>query len=284
LSSSTGFVSFPQPVEEDKVRGKPEKFAEHYAQATLFYESQTPVDQAHIAAAFRFELSKVQVPAIRERMVSSLRNVSEPLAAKIAEGLGIPLPDAMPKAFQGRLKPEIAVSPALSRAARPGETGIATLQVALIVGPGVDIRPLVAVHEALKSEGACPKWVGPRIGPIKGGDGVTVECEASLENATSVLFDGLVIPDLESAGAFAANAQLGEWARDAYRHCKTLLLFGDAAGWKSALAIPATLADGQSDPGIVVGDEDTAEDAVSQFVNELRQFKHYERDRDPPLA
>ena len=28
-----GFVSFPQPVEGDKVRGKPEKFADHYTQA-----------------------------------------------------------------------------------------------------------------------------------------------------------------------------------------------------------------------------------------------------------
>src|SRR4029450_11215713 len=39
----TGFRSFPQPVEEDKVRGKPEKFAEHYAQATLFWNSQSAV-------------------------------------------------------------------------------------------------------------------------------------------------------------------------------------------------------------------------------------------------
>ena len=76
----------------------PELFAEHYAQAKLFYDSQTDVEKAHIAGAFRFELGKVTVPAIRERMVSSLRNASEELAAKVAEGLGMKLPKAMPTA------------------------------------------------------------------------------------------------------------------------------------------------------------------------------------------
>ncbi len=97
--SATGFVSFPQPVQEDKVRGKPEKFADHYTQARLFFESQTPVEQRHIVGGFRFELSKVTVPAIRERMVSSLVNVSPDLAAQVADGLGIAVPAAMPRAL-----------------------------------------------------------------------------------------------------------------------------------------------------------------------------------------
>ena len=72
----------------DKVRGKPEKFAEHYNQATLFWDSQSAVEKTHIVGAFRFELSKVTVPAIRRRMLSSLLNVSEELASAVAAGLG----------------------------------------------------------------------------------------------------------------------------------------------------------------------------------------------------
>ncbi len=94
-----GFVTVPERLaaqqEQSKLRGKPEKFAEHYNQATLFFDSQTSVEQAHIAAAFRFELSKLTVPAIRQRMVSSLRNVSETLAQQVADGLGT-RPDPMP--------------------------------------------------------------------------------------------------------------------------------------------------------------------------------------------
>lgn len=88
-ASPGGFVSFPQSMTEDKVRGKPEKFAEHYQQATLFLNSQTAVEKAHMTAAFRFELSKVAVPAIRRRMLSSLMNVSAELAADVAAGLGM---------------------------------------------------------------------------------------------------------------------------------------------------------------------------------------------------
>nr|MBA2238101.1 catalase [Lysobacter sp.] len=68
-AGSAGFVSFPEPVEQDEVRGKPEKFAEHFNQATLFFDSQSAIEQAHIIGGFRFELSKVTVPGIRERTV-----------------------------------------------------------------------------------------------------------------------------------------------------------------------------------------------------------------------
>ncbi|MEO6362884.1 MAG: catalase, partial [Caldimonas sp.] len=71
-----GFVSFAQPVFEDKVRGKPEKFADHFTQAALFFNSQSQAEKNHIIGAFRFELTKVGVQAIRERVISMLANAS----------------------------------------------------------------------------------------------------------------------------------------------------------------------------------------------------------------
>lgn len=73
----------------------------HYAQARLFFESQSPVEQGHSADAFRFELSKVSVPAIRVRTVAMLRNASEAPAQRVAAGLCIdpmraPLPRRCP--------------------------------------------------------------------------------------------------------------------------------------------------------------------------------------------
>jgi catalase len=137
-----GFVSVPARLraeeEQAKVRAKPEKFADHYTQARLFFESQTPVEQAHIAAAFRFELSKVTVPAIRERMVASLRNASEDLARNVAMGLGMdPLPDPLPLALEAPATPEVRKSPALSLLARPGDGSIRGRKVALLVAGGV---------------------------------------------------------------------------------------------------------------------------------------------------
>ena len=85
-----GLCHFPSHDEEDdhKVRGKAERFADHYTQATLFWKSQSDVEKQHIINAFRFELSRVQVPAVRERMVSGLMNVASELAQSVAHRFG----------------------------------------------------------------------------------------------------------------------------------------------------------------------------------------------------
>lgn len=58
-------------------------------------------------------------------MVSSLRNASEELAAKVAAGLGMKeLPDPMPRALETVVKPEITISPALAQFSKPGRSGI----------------------------------------------------------------------------------------------------------------------------------------------------------------
>ena len=53
----------------EKRRVRSETFADHYSQARQFFVSQTPVEQQHITDAFVFELSKVERPDIRARMV-----------------------------------------------------------------------------------------------------------------------------------------------------------------------------------------------------------------------
>ena len=110
-AGAAGFVSFPDRREEGdhKVRGKAERFADHYTQATLFWNSQTDVEKQHIINAFRFELSRVQTPAVRERMVSGLMNVAAELAKPVAAGLGIrELPTPMPKVMTRDVTPEVA--------------------------------------------------------------------------------------------------------------------------------------------------------------------------------
>src|SRR4051794_37181523 len=179
-----GFTSFPEPRErsDSKVRGKPERFADHYTQATLFWNSQTPIEKAHIVNAFRFELSRVQTPAVRERMVSGLMNVAAELAEAVAEGLGInPLPAAMPMVLQKKVKPEVAKSKPLSLFARPGDGSIAARRVAILAGDGVAGQPLMDLAQALMAGGAVPRFVGSRLGRVKTSDGVVIEIDVTLE-------------------------------------------------------------------------------------------------------
>ena len=53
----SGFNSFAKAIEPDntpvdKVRGRPERFAEHYSQASLFFNSQTPVERHETVLVF----------------------------------------------------------------------------------------------------------------------------------------------------------------------------------------------------------------------------------------
>ena len=151
-----GFMTVPARLrareEAAKVRAKPELFADHYTQARLFYESQDLHGQAHIADAFAFELSKVTVPAVRERMVASLRNASDDLARKVADKLGIAqMPPPLPRAMEPR-KPEVTRSPALSLNFRPGNGSVAGRKVALFVGRRCLERLLLRVARAAGRE------------------------------------------------------------------------------------------------------------------------------------
>src|SRR5580698_5134334 len=69
-----GLSSFSEAMAGEKARIRAESFADHFSQARQFFYSQTEPEQNHIVSAFIFELSKVERPAIRERMVGQLAN------------------------------------------------------------------------------------------------------------------------------------------------------------------------------------------------------------------
>ncbi|MGJ7456522.1 catalase [Halomonas sp. RA08-2] len=280
-AGTTGFVSFPEAITGDKVRGKPEKFAEHYAQATLFFDSQTAVEKAHIAAAFRFELSKVGVPAIRERMVSSLVNVSRELADDVAAGLGMDVPDAMPKAIADPKPPEVTLSPALSLMALPGECGVRTRQIAVLVADGVHHASLVALHGALTDAGAVVHFVGPRVGMFVGNGGEKIEANKSMENSPGFLFDALVLPDGDEAvKSLSGNGHTMEFVIDQFRHCKTILALGAGRELLEMAGIGSLMDD---DEGILLGNAVDAADIAPAFIEAVAAHRYLARDSDPPI-
>lgn len=283
-AGAAGFVSFPAPVAEDKVRGKPEKFAEHYAQATLFYNSQTPVEQAHIAGGFRFELSKLTVPAIRKRMLSSLVNVSEELAATVAAGLGMAVPDAMPRAAKDAVVPEVVESPALSLMALPGDGGVRTRKVAILVADGVSGASVAAIQAALSEAGAVPRVIGARLGAVKTSDGVALHADGSFENSPSVLFDAVVMTNGEAGNAkLAALGQAMEFVVNQYRHCKTILALGTASDMLPMFGISASLPSGEVDPGVLL-ELDASAETLSLFIAAMGLHRHPARETDPPAV
>jgi catalase len=283
-AGAAGFVSFPEPREENdhKVRGKAERFADHYTQATLFWNSQTDVEKQHSINAFRFELSRVQTPAVRERMVSGLMNVAAELAEGVAAGLGIrEMPAPMPKALTREVTPEVSVSQALSLFARPGDGSVRTRRVAILVADGCDGEGLVALANRLTSEGAVPRFVSTTLGSVQPAAGDAIEVDVSLEAAPAVLYDALVLPDGDAAvTALRADGRTLEFIKDQYRHCKPILALGAGEELLRACGVDAALPGGQADLGLIIASDPSA--GTDDFIVAIAKHRHFARETDPP--
>jgi catalase len=273
----SGYKSYPEPIAEDKVRGNPELFSDHYSQARLFWQSQSPAEQTHIINAFRFELTRVQTPAIRARVVSLLVNVNAVLASSVADGLGIELPPAMPLASNLPI-PTYPHSPALSLLTRQGTTGIATRRVALLISNGIDQKCVSTLYEDLLKDGAVPRLVGTRLGKVSTADGATQDIEITLEAGPSVLYDGVII--VQGDGSLQHNADALDFVRQQYRHCKPIYSIG--GGILLAVAgVPSTFTDGTPDPAVIVDQEKIQDASLTQFKNALAGHRSFEREKDP---
>ena len=281
-AGAAGFNSFPEPVNERKVRGKPELFADHYSQARLFWISQSAPEQAHIIAAFRFELTRVQTPAIRIRMVAGLVNVDTALAAAVAAGLGIAVPPPLPPATN-RPPHQYSPSPSLSLLIRPGSTGVRTRRVAFLVASGVDGAMVRTLYAALVTAGAVPRLEGPHLGEVEAGAGCALDVEITLETAPSVLYDGVVLPDGAAAIAtLSQDARALEFVREQYRHGKPILALGSGADLLRAAGVPFQLPDGSADPGLIISDGSDLHAALAAFEAALARHRVYARATDPP--
>ncbi|HEX5286220.1 MAG TPA: catalase [Polaromonas sp.] len=235
-----GFQSYPDPIEPPKIRLRSPSFDDHFSQATLFWNSQSAAEKDHIVAAFRFELSKVDVPDIRQRMVDNLAHVDLKLATRVAAPLGIKPPD--PKAAVGRLgfrdyriTNKVDEDPALSMLARPGGS-VKTRRVAILVADGVEAAPLKRIQQDLVSAGALCKLVAPHLGTVSTTIGRQLAVDHTFANMPSVMFDAVLIPG--GGDCAAALCQLGEavhFVLEAYKHCKTICAVSDGVQLLSTL-------------------------------------------------
>ena len=222
-----GFQSYPAQEAGQKVRERSDTFADHFSQARQFYRSQTEIERDHICASYVFELSKVENPAIRERMVSQLRNVDESLAQAVADGLGLKaIPNRAPAARPTIER--IADSPALSMLRNPPGT-FEGRKVGIVVSDGVDATLLKSLQTAIANAGATFEIIAPKVGGVKAKNGVQIEAQQRIDGAPSVLYDAVALI-LSEAGAneLATNPALRDFISDAAVHKKFLAFAPEA--------------------------------------------------------
>jgi len=194
------------------------------------------------------------------------------------------MPAPLPKALETPATPELTVSPALSLKARPGEPGIRTRKVAVLVAPGVEAAPVQALQAALLAQGAVGRIVAPRLGLVPTVGGEKLQADATTENSPGFLFDALALPDGQAAEALAKDGHALEFIKDQYRHGKTIIAFGASQALLMKADIPLTLHDGSADPGLILGDAKDAKGAIDSFIAAMAMHRHPARETDPPLV
>ncbi|HET9955802.1 MAG TPA: catalase, partial [Polyangiaceae bacterium] len=238
-----------EPGEKGRIR--PESFADHYSQARMFYRSQTEYEQAHIVAALTFELSKVDTPEIRSRIVAHLRNIDESLANRVAKGLGLDmLPDAPDPAAPIQ---DLPLSPALRVIGKMKDTFEARV-VGIVVADGSDGAVVEALRGAVQGAGGRVKVIAPRIGGVTMIDGSHVPADGQLAGNPSVFFDAVAIVLSDKAGeSMSRQAAALDFVRDAYSHLKAIAV--DTGG---ALLLRAAGIEQDQDAGIVAASDTVA--------------------------
>ncbi|MFO1160915.1 MAG: catalase [Reyranellaceae bacterium] len=260
-----GFASFPDPGAGPKLRERPATFADHYSQARQFWRSMTPPEQGHIVGAFTFELSKVETPAIRTRMLGHLDLIEPELGKRVATAMGMAgQADAITPAVRPR--DDLAPSPALSVIARTLET-LKGRCVAALVTHGSDAALLQKLRQAMKKEGAQLRAVAPQVGTLKGG----ITPDMQLDGAPSVLFDAvLVLPSPDGAQELLGVPAAIDWLRDAFGHLKAIGFIENAEPLLAKAGIEA-------DPTMGVVGLGTSR-GLDAFLAAARKYKIWERD------
>jgi catalase len=215
-----GFHSAGVTETGEKGRIRAESFADHYSQARQFYLSQTPYEQAHIASALVFELSKVEHVHVREAMVGHLRHIEEDLAKRVAAGLAFSKMPAAPLAAAPVRKME--PSPALQIIGKMKDT-LKGRAIGILIADGSDGVVIKKIKKAATDAGAAVKIVAPKVGGARLADGSILAVDGQLAGTPSVLFDAVAII-LSAGGAKALSKESAaiDFVRDAFGHLKAI--------------------------------------------------------------
>jgi catalase len=264
-----GFTTFVETVAGDTRRVRAESFADHFSQARQFYLSQTDIEQRHITDALVFELSKVETPRIRERVVAQLVNIDPDLAASVAGGLGL---SGLPAAIEPAAAPiDQPVSDALS-IIKNGPQRFTGRRVGALVCQGVDAKVLAVLRAALEAEGAQLMRVAPTISGVTDSARAVLPIDETVAGGPSVLFDAVaVILTADGAAKMAQDPAAKDFVTDAHAHSKFIAY--------SAASMPlfeaAGLGEDMIDGGCVAIER--TRKSADTFVRACRSLRYWDR-------
>lgn len=286
-----GFVSQEERVEGHKVRARSSSFVDHYSQAKLFYNSQSAFEKTHLQNALVFELSKVNISAIRERMVGQLAFVDKGLAQDVASRLGVEVKilsqpnqsipaDADPARLQSsEIEPSIKFSEALSMANTVKDT-IESRIIGFMMTDGFDAASTDHLIEKLEGQGAVVQYIADSVAPVKSSDGQSYIPDHSLSTTSSVCFDALYIcGGAKSVEGFVKPGNKNmtvDFINEAFRHCKAIYFGSDTEVIKNLTDVASIKHD---DPGVISAGDTDADNFFIEAIANHRVWQ-FEKERN----
>jgi len=284
-----GFHTYEEKIDARKVRARSDSFTDHFTQAALFFNSQTDYEQTHIVNALSFELGKVEVNAIRSRMVFILNQIDGTLAKRVADNLGIEIPqkldspinhsfpaDADPQQYESKPKKTggLAKSDALSMANTVKDT-IKTRQIAFLVADGFNGDDVKAMKSAVEKEGGQAKIIGMKSKSATSADGSEIKVDHALRTTASVLFDAVFIPGgAKSIAALTDEPDAIEFVNEAFRHCKAIAGSREAVNF---LKEETYVGRADGDKAVILSDAG-AKDATREFIKAIAEHRNWDRE------
>jgi catalase len=282
-----GYIHVPRPVEGPKVRDRgPDDV---YAQARLFWNSMSEPEQDHIVDAYTFELGKVEVLGVVERMVSRLALVDDELAQRVCFGLGLPGPQRPEAVGAPGLDPDneraesgdgttggslpdptggVTSSPALAMVTS-NEYPVDGRVIHILANEGCDLAGVRVLQTEFLRAGAIAHVIATHKGPISAGgrrrDSLVVD--RSFHTASSAEADAVVVA---SGTGLADNPAVMTYVQSAFRHFKPVAAWGDGQDVLSSAGIDATAA------GVIVA-ERSNRGFARDVITSLGEHRHWDR-------
>jgi len=262
-AGESAFAHLQDKLEGSVVRERSASFRDHFSQPAMFWNSMCDFEKKHIIDAFRFELGKCMNKNTRQRLVDLLGHINTDLAKAVGEGLGVtPAPAEAASPRPGN-SPALSMENTLKSAK--------TRKIAILIAQGFDKAQLDAMTRALGEAGAQYDVVSFRLGQIAAADSSMTESGQTFATAASVLYDAVYVPGGAHVQALKASGDAAMFVEEAYRHCKTIGLEGDAA-CLLPLAQQKPAPNSSPAEGVVTGGQ-----FARDFIAALARGRHYGR-------
>ncbi|MBV8143105.1 MAG: catalase [Verrucomicrobia bacterium] len=296
-----GLVSYQQEISGRKIRERSPSFADHYGQATLFWNSQTAVEKQHIIKALQFELSKVETRKVRQRILGHLEKINDVLASQVAKAIGeragarrsertsrgtSDFPDEL-ALLESATSPTTASGGLLKTKGLSMEEDQPKLargrKVAILVADGVAISEVTAMQSALKAKNVLSEIVAPRLGDIEGDGGVT-EATKTFANSSSVLFDAVYVPGGEESIAMLKEVPDAlRFIDETYKHGKAIAASAGGVELVQATQTGELFTETDAvEQGFLFADD--AASLASGFIEAIANHRYHHRQVDKVMA